>query len=516
LRFEDTDVQPGYFYEYRIRYNYEDKYIGTDTVLTYAYMNEPNKPQAVTNCFLEEGDGAIVIKWIANNDDFFSAYDIERSTDNKTWTRLNKRPFVSSKEDPGYANAYIDTNVINGKAHFYRLRGYTPFGLMSDYSVVMKGAGKDLTPPAPAYAIQADDDGGVVMITWEAMPNEPDFDGFYVGRSYLATGGFEKISQKLPKDARAFVDFTADPLNNNYYVVISADKAGNEAMSYVALGYIVDSMPPAVPTGLKGEVDTNGIVSINWDRGPEADIIGYRVYWANDTISEFSQLTGDLVPGINYTDSVDVRTLSEEVYYTVVAVDHRYNHSEMSKPLRLLKPDLVPPAAPVIANYQSAQLSVEFSWINSSSTDVIHHRLERKQNDDAWRILSTLKSNETNYRDSNLIAGSIYNYRICAVDDANNETCSEPLAITALDRGTRAPVTNLHATAQGEGIILNWDYPTGNNFAFVVYEKRGEHFAPVARLGNDARSYIATKNVTFGVRVVYSDGGESELVEVSL
>ena len=58
-------------------------------------------------------------------------------------------------------------------------------------------------------------------------------------------------------------------------------------------------------------------------RGPEADIIGYRVYWANDTLAEFSQLTGEVFAGTIYGDSINIKTLSEYAYYKIVAVDHR-------------------------------------------------------------------------------------------------------------------------------------------------------------------------------------------------
>lgn len=515
LRYVDSDVKPGWFYEYRIRYNFVSKDLGTDTVIIYANMKEPHKAQAVTNCYTEAGDGAIKIVWLRNNNIHFTAYDVERSEDQKSWKRLNTQPFVSSSPNPEIPNVFIDTNTLNGKNYFYRLRGYTPFADKGDYSAVMKSSSKDMTPPAPPFNVQAKDDGGVVMITWEDMEQSADHDGYFVGRSYLASGGFEKISNKLPKDARAFVDFQADPLANNYYTVWAVDKSGNEAMSYVALGYIVDSMPPDMPTGLRGAIDSSGIVRLEWDRGPEADIIGYRVYWANDTFSEFSQLTGSLVPGLNYNDSVELRTLGEEVYYTIVAVDHRYNHSEMSKPVKLAKPDIVPPAAPVIKDYQAGQLSVEFNWIASISTDVVQNRLERKKDNGDWALLSSPSLTTRTWRDSGLIARSTYGYRICAVDDAGNVSCSEPLIITALDRGTRAGVRNLRVVKNQQNILLTWDYSSSGNFQFVIYQKteEGQNLMPIARLAGTERTWQTAANpFEIGVRVVHSDGGESELV----
>jgi uncharacterized protein len=358
LRYEDQDVSNARYYYYRITFNHIDPDLKLDTLEFLIDMEEVTPDYPVSNCMVEPYDGAISISWTRHNATNFSAFDVERSPDNRIWEKLNSKPYTSGTDITNVGFVYIDTNVINKKTYYYRLRGYTPFGEYGKYSKVMSTAPVDLTPPAPAFNIQAEDQGGVVMITWEAQPNEPDFDGFFVGRSYLASGGFEKISEKLPSTARAFVDFLPDPLENNYYTVITVDKDGNEAPGYVALGYIVDSIPPDPPTGIKGEIDSTGIVTLRWARGPEADIIGYRVYWANDSTSEFSQLTGEVHAHTVFRDSVNLKTLTKYVYYKIAAVDHRYNHSAYSDIFKLKRPDIVPPASPVISDYKLEQFAV--------------------------------------------------------------------------------------------------------------------------------------------------------------
>lgn len=516
--YEDKDVKSGAKYTYRIRINHTDPDLKTDTLEVFIDFSQKYLEQAVRNCWVESFDNEIKVAWTFHNSALFSAYDIERSSDKKTWKKLNTRPYLSSQSGVEKSYLYIDTMVNNNTAYHYRLRGYTPFGDMGLYSEIMTATPKDLTPPAPAFDIKAKDQGGAVLITWDAFPNEADHDGFYIGRSYLASGGFEKISAKLKKEERAFLDFQPDLLENNYYAVISVDKSGNEAVSYVALGYIVDSLPPTPPTRLTGAIDSSGFVRISWARGPEADIIGYRVYWANDTLSEFSQLTGDVLSHTVFYDSVNVKTLSEFAYYKVVAVDHRYNHSEHSQILTLQKPDLVPPSAPVITKYNQEQLSVTFSWVNSVSDDVISHRLEKRNGDEDWKELKTFTNKEKQWSDKDLTASKAYSYRIVAIDDANNISYSKSLEITAIDRGLRADVDNLKIVTRDGKTYLEWTYGSVKDAVFVVYKQNAAKtgFEPIARLSNKEFSYqIQDIAASYGVRVMFSDGGESKLLTIN-
>ncbi|MBK6373316.1 MAG: hypothetical protein IPF67_09005 [Saprospiraceae bacterium] len=451
---------------------------------------------------------------VASKDTTNKYLDIEKSEDGKSWKKLNKRPYVSSFEKNEKAFIYVDSMVVNNKNYSYRLRGYTPFGDQGLYSEIIKSTPIDLTPPAPAYSIKASDNGGAVKIEWEATPNEPDFDGFYVGRSGLPTGGFVKISKKLDKKERAFIDFQANPLEDNYYAIFSVDKSGNESMSYVDLGYIVDSLPPEPPTGMKGSIDTSGLVKISWNRGPEADIIGYRVYWANDTLAEFSQLTGEVFAGTIYGDSINIKTLSEYAYYKIVAVDHRYNHSQYSKILKLQKPDIVPPAAPLISKYEQGQLTVSFSWINSSSDDVVNHTLERKFENEEWKKMAVFTKNEKEYTDKDLLAGKSYAYRIVALDDAGNKSISKDLEITAVDRGKRENIQGFKVVNKDGNSMLEWKYEQTGNYVFVIYKQNASKtgFDPIGRLKNTEKTYqIQNVNDVYGIKAIYSDGGESRM-----
>lgn len=515
LRYEDTDVKPGYYYEYRILFNSLPEGFTADTAWTWADMKRPDEKKAVKHCFLEAADKQITVYWTRHNDQFFTAYDVERSSDKINWTKLNERPWMTSLYTPETPNFLIDSIEDNNKTYYYRIIGYTPFGDKGLYSEIMSDKGIDQTPPAPAWGVKAEDMGGYVAIQWEAMPNEQDFDGFYIERSDAPNGHFEKISEKLPADAREFADLIPAPLSSNYYRVVSVDKTGNEAPSFSDLGYLIDSIPPEKPEGLVGTIDTTGRVELDWQPGPEADIIGYRVYWSNNKDAEYTQLVGDVIPGINFVDSIPVKTLNEEIYYKIVAVDHRYNHSEYSNVLTLKKPDLVPPAAPLIYDYHVSENTVEFKWYVSSSNDVQSQDIMRSTDDTTWTTYKSFNGNtDSVFSDLSVQAGESYAYKVVTTDDAGLTSHSQILRVTVADKGLKN--TSLVATfkVNDKEALLQW--PVINEKArFVVYKTRDDQQEKLASLYSPSSSWNDAEyrqGDVYTMRVLYPDGSESQLI----
>ena len=516
LRYEDKDVKPGYFYEYRVMLSNLPEGFEQDTVWTYADMTRLDKIREVDHAFLEAADKSITVYWTRHNDQFFTAYDVERSTDQVNWEKLNKRPWMTSLYSPETPNFFMDSLAENDKTYYYRIIGYTPFGDKGKYSKILSDKGVDLTAPAPAWGVKADDMGGYVAVYWDAAPYEPDFDGFYVERSDAPNGYFERISEKLPAEARDFADLMPKPLSSNYYRVVSVDTKGNEAPSFSELGYIIDSMPPERPQGLVGSIDTTGRVELDWTPGPEADIIGYRVYWSNDKETEFTQIEGDVIPGINYVDSINIKTLNEEIYYKIVAVDHRYNHSEYSAILTLQKPDLVPPAAPLIYEYQVNESSVEFKWHRSVSTDVETQQLYRKNLEDSWEVYGSLSGTaDSSFEDTGVEKGKAYSYKIQVTDDAGNVSESQILNVTVVDNGARQAEITATISVRENKAQLNWSGETGKA-KYVLYRNRGDQQVKLASVYAPDSQWIDADfqdGDVYRMRVIYPNGDESQWIE---
>lgn len=518
LRYEDKDVVKGKYYQYRIYINYEDSEFKSDTAEFYIKFEGKDVPkQKVENCFVEEHDKSILVSWNYSNRAHFSAYDVERSMDKKEWQVLNKRPYISSAPEgvEMHNYVYIDDSLTNFQTYHYRIRGYTPFSEMGLYSDILTAAPKDLTPPSPVFKINAEDKGGFVMISWEAAPNEADFDGFYVGRSTSAVGPFDKISPKLPKTERTFLDLQPMHLDDNYYVVISADTYGNESQSFSALGFIIDNTPPVKPTWVSGSMDSTGMVRLEWNRGPEADIIGYRVYWANDTISEFSQLKGEIHSHTVFLDSVNVKTLNKFSYYKIAAVDHRYNHSEYSEILVVKKPDVVPPAAAVFNDYKVIEENVTFSWYVSSSDDVAKQVVEKSEDGITWKPALTINNNTVNtYEDKDIKSNHNYHYRILVIDDAGNKTISKPLEISANSKGWIKGDLELITTIEDGKAVISW-VTNLKPVKFVLSKSNEDMISKLAVVSDLPYRFVDanyTKGDSYFIKAIMANGDETPTV----
>jgi hypothetical protein len=87
-------------------------------------------------------------------------------------------------------------------------------------------------------------------------------------------------------------------------------------------------------------------------------LLGYRVLWANDSTHEFSSRTNEIWMDTTFVDTVSLNTLTRNVYYRIVAVDTRYHHSAPSDILELVRPDVVPPVAPIFTDVYVTETSV--------------------------------------------------------------------------------------------------------------------------------------------------------------
>ncbi len=96
--------------------------------------------------------------------------------------------------------------------------------------------------------------------------------------------------------------------------------------------HLLDTAPPATPTGLTAAPEAASGVRVHWAANAEADLAGYHVYRALSASAVFAQLTSTPVVTNDYLDGTAPDTLA--VWYAVSAVDATGNESARSAPFR--------------------------------------------------------------------------------------------------------------------------------------------------------------------------------------
>jgi hypothetical protein len=317
------------------------------------------------------------------------------------------------------------------------------------------------------------------------------------------------------------VDTTATPLEP-YYSVAAVDTAGNFLQSLPIYSEIIDTLPPAMPKGLTGSVDTSGVVRLHWHRGTEPTLLGYRVYQANDSTHHFHIRTPEPIADTVFVDTVEVKTLTRHVYYRVAAVSNRYVHSPLTPILSLRRPDRIRPAPPVFTGAFVSDSSVQLRWASSPSPDARWHVLSRRYADSTeWKILDTLGAGMETYTDRRIRKRTVYEYRLVTIDSSGLQ--SEP-AISVLarpyDTGIKPPVSDLRISydSQRKTARLAWSYAPvdRDTLWFVVY--RGAAGAPLTQyraVSGADRSFddagLPPGSYQYAMKVMTKAGGQPPL-----
>lgn len=522
LRYEDTDLKSGRYYVYRIsNLPPSKKGIVTDTAFVTVQTGKSQEPIAVQGISIVNGHNQVEVNWnLKLNSAFFTGYHVERSEKGMPFQRLTALPIVCSQGEEESADCtYLDTMVVNFNKYEYRIVGIDPFAMESLPSKPMAAEPYDQVGPPPAFNIAIEDISEGFEITWEGDHSSADHGGWYVGRSLQASGPFAILHEKpLSKETRRFIDRDPVPLVTNYYAIYAVDTYGNRNISGANAGIRSDSIPPAKPTNLNGVIDSNGMVTLYWDMGKELDLMAYRVFRATSADRKFFQVTTaeGLAPTNVYIDQVPLNTLSEEVYYTIVALDFHYNPSVYSDILTLKIPDTIPPAKPLFTAYSMTDKGVVLQWVSSSSDDVVMHRIWR-QSDNNWVVIHTLDDpGTTTWTDEGIAWNTDYTYALEAIDDAGlSSGRSEALEIKTPVRPPVAGITDITGQFDSDSKTykIEWRYAGQEPVKFLVY--RGKDNEPLEWYGEaapserefiDARFYKTEIGYSYAVSALFADG----------
>lgn len=520
LRYEDRDVKPGYTYIYRITSLIPNDVYPVEgaTLLAYSDSKDEMMPPEIDH--VESGDKILHLFWKKGHsfDQTYPAYYIEATFDGKTYERLNNKPFISDNPfGSKFAEFHIFSDSIaqNYQNIGYRLLGVSPFGELSPPSATVYSFGRDLTPPSkPDQLSSSQLSNHSIQINWNYPQEESkELKGFFIGRSHKVADSFQVINYTiLPSHTRSFIDTSANEFRANYYIVSAIDTAGNYAISQSHYGHLIDSFPPSVPEGLTAESFANGQVLLKWKPNPEPDLLGYTVHYSNHPDHEFAAITNKPIKDNTFRDTVMIKTLTEQLYYKIVAIDKNYNYSGFSPVLKVKIPDIVPPSAAVIYEATIIGDSVRLAWIKSTSADAQRHMLYRKSGKNAAWVPIYTAINENNFSDSLHQEGFVCFYKVHAYDEVNNESIDAPIiSVMMPPKEVKPKDIQLKASKVNDKVVLTWlSHSNDSKYTLYKSDKSGK-FTTLARTQR-TRYEVPFENeyVEFAIRITHPNGRVSD------
>ena len=479
LWYTDQDVKKNEKYLYQVYAAQLPDGIQADTAVFYTGVDEFLPLPAPIDVKAEPDDKMVTITWDKQfQSQYFNSFWVERSDDDgKNFSRLNDVPLVNTTpegHDEANFHFYVDTLPDNATAFQYRVIGISLFGELSPPSKTKITKGIYKISSVPTLTATPGPTGETVQLFWE-FPNEKQekVDGFRIYRSEKFDHDYELLKDNLPAISLSCND--QQPLMTGYYRIQAFNNGFEGPRSIPKMVQLIDSIPPAIPTGLTANTDTSGIVQLKWTANADEDIFGYRVFRANHIKEEFSQITIETTLLNSYVDTISLKTLTKEVYYKVVAIDQRQNKSGFSEILKLERPDVVPPAAPVIKTIGSTPQGILLKWHPSPSNDVNKQVLYRnRQGSREWEVIKSFPPDSIQTTDQPPLSNTVYRYLLIAVDKTGNE--SKPASPVAgkyhAPKQKQVWIQPTVKINKKKGTVaLNWEKPAHIVNQYLIYQK---------------------------------------------
>ncbi len=455
----------------------------------------------------------------------YSGYIIERSEDSIHFTRINTTllSFVRSQyETEKHELVYEDSIPKNGTKYWYRVRGYSYFGITGPPSTLVRGKGKEEwnAYPVPDTCYSPDNKKVVMEWTMPALSGETKLMEVCVLRSESVAGKYLLLSKVV--SGSAFIDTSAK--FTNYYMLAAISSEGDTAFSFPFLAQLQDNTPAGIPQNIVGIIDTNGIVRLSWNVVADPDLKGYRVFRCNTLKEEFVEVGDSVIRATSFTDTITLQTLTREVYYSVRSVDRVWNNSDFSKPALLKRPDKIAPVVPLVKSIYHTDSTVVLRWINSSGDDIASKKLVRKSSIGITE-LKTFYGRDTisTFVDVTVEAGVKYEYSLVVKDSSGNQSVLNFPVMNYAPR-VRQALKNFTATPDLEKrtIALKWDLPSAPVDRVIIYKgKEGEAVRTFKTLSGSSTNYIDNQlypgnTYVYRIKVYMKDGSESKISEVKV
>lgn len=521
LRYVDRDVKRGRLYEYNIESLVPQSLAdvtGTSILVECKpFVRQPDEDMPELRITQLDASRA-ALRWQRNR---LSGYFVERKCGKGPWVRMNtKAPVWPMNPDKGTRAVYGDSiaswmesevvfidSLYIDSVYTYRVQAFDAFGDRTEWRSSEPFQMIDLVPPAtPMVEPVVTERNSRCLVTWKVPYKDDDLVGYYIAFSATSGGPWKTISPMLKPESRYYIDSIADIHGRGFYRVFAVDTAGNVAYSSAVLNMIEDVTPPATPRGLRGIVsDSSGVLYLQWNANTDLDLLAYKVYYANQRDHEFIERSLGYIGDTFFVDSINISTLTSEVFYYVVAVDRNHNYSVPSDTLRLRLPDFIAPGICLLDKMVQDADSVTLRWLASASDDVERYCIYRKlRTAPQWMLVRMIPAADVDgtivFVDSPEANNVPYTYAVEAIDSARNSSGYGGQAVVLFAPSNRFDA-DIDLTAKADKkkgtVVLSWEIAYGGrkDYYGVVYRSAdgGLTFDDVATFSRGETSWTDTK-----------------------
>lgn len=460
---------------------------------------------------------------------YYTSYDLEKSEDGIHFKALNKTPLTKLADTEHSGISYTDSVQQFNKKYWYRIVGKSLFNEKSEPSDAVELIGFEELQSTPMFEENVILSDSEAELRWTFPEDEAwKLQKFNLLRAETAIGPYAIVKSDIDAKTRKLRYNELKPIN--YFKIEALGNGGDSQLSPPNMVQPIDSIPPSKPLGLKGVIDTLGVVKLTWKNNTEPDLKGYQIFRADTPNQEFTMLNKFSEIQASYSDTINLKSFNPKVYYKIMALDWRYNESEYSDILEIKRPDNIPPTSPIFETYKLNPDGVYFKWIKSSSDDVAKEMIYRKnvtnENTDIWeKVFETTSDTLSVYEDKNTSPGNKYLYTLVALDETGLESNpSPPLSINVMSQLVKPGVKGLYANIDRENKFVNisWRFNEPNAQELLLYKKEKDGDYILYRTLDAGQKQFIDKNLypnttyMYALKIVFNDGNVSKWEEIEV
>ncbi|ADQ45037.1 glycoside hydrolase family 16 [Caldicellulosiruptor kronotskyensis 2002] len=228
------------------------------------------------------------------------------------------------------------------------------------------------------------------------------------------------------KSLKSMINGKYVTIASNSLLTATAETIGeNEKFTFI------DCSPPSSPAEVNATSTSNYSVSLSWS--PVERATGYNIYRSENSSGPYTKVNATAITSTTYTDS-DVD--AGKTYYYKVSAVNEYGESALSQAVSATTPVMTTvPAPPTgLMMVSSTEDSIELSWMPVKGA--LYYNIYRSATSNGpFEKINQEGIQNTSYKDTNLNPGSVYYYKVSAVNSIGESELSEALFATTTGYG---------------------------------------------------------------------------------
>jgi titin len=379
--------------------------------------------------------------------------------------------------DGTYGRLYVDGTQVNYAAKTWNvslLRAYIGRGVNnSEYwngtiddvrvyntALTATQVAAIATPPpsAPTVLTASSTSLTSVNLSWDdASTNET---GFQIERSLTSSSGYSVITTT----AANATSYTNSGLTSGttYYYRIKAVNAGGGS-SYAPVASVTTLSLPAPPSGLTTIASSSTAIDLSWTDA-SANETGFQIERSLTSDTGFSLITTTAANATSYSNTG--LTSGTTYYYRVRAVNAG-GESAYTTEANATTPSIPSSPSGLIATSASTT-SINLAW-NDGSTNETGFQIERSLTaGSGFSLITTTVANAISYSNTGLASGTMFYYRIRAVNAVGESAYTSVVNATTQLSTPSAPSGLIATAASPSSINLNWTDASSNETGFQI------------------------------------------------